>query len=94
MLVLSSLHVHPTVSADEVTCIDCVQHHCNGHMAQQTGILHQCVLCQFLTMTFVAATLCVVVSVLLVRQQTYAQQCQQPVLAGRGQACLRAPPCY
>ena len=63
MLVFSSLHVHEdnkTVVATE--CSDCVRHSCHGHMTTISYWSHDCVLCQFLTLTFVVTTaVCLIV---------------------------------
>ena len=52
-LLLSSLHIHH-VSEDETSCTACVQHQCHGHLSQLSDSLHHCVLCQFLTLSFMA----------------------------------------
>jgi hypothetical protein len=54
MLVLSSLHIHQESETLQDTCTECVHHHCHGHLSQLADAMHQCVLCQFLTLTFVA----------------------------------------
>ncbi len=55
MLILSSVHIHHNAPASEELCSHCVQHHCNGHLGQLTTSTHSCVICQFLTLSFVAA---------------------------------------
>lgn len=56
MMLLSSLHIHPLLpSASDEECTDCVQHHCSGHIGQQVQTMHDCVLCQFLTLPMVVA---------------------------------------
>jgi hypothetical protein len=60
MVVLSSLHIHRHIESGD-DCQECVEHHCHGHLGQLTEMEHQCVLCQFLTMSFVAATAVAVV---------------------------------
>jgi len=61
MLVLSSLHVHNEgAEAAAVECADCVHHSCHGHLAQTASWSHDCVICQFLTLTFIAAATVVV----------------------------------
>lgn len=58
MLVFSSLHVHEEHSvATEITCADCVHHSCHGHLTQTASWAHDCVLCQFLTLTMLTAAL-------------------------------------
>ncbi|MBO6125903.1 MAG: hypothetical protein J6P55_08650 [Bacteroidaceae bacterium] len=60
-LLLSSLHIHHESEANEISCNECVQHHCHGHLSQLSDSMHHCVLCQFLTLTFVAGSACAVV---------------------------------
>lgn len=56
MLLLSSLHIHSVeLSAAGEECTNCVQHQCGGHIAQQAHTLHDCVLCQFLSLPMVIA---------------------------------------
>lgn len=55
MLLLSSLHIHPIQSsASNEECTDCILHHCGGHIGQQKLTMHDCVLCQFLSLPMVA----------------------------------------
>ena len=58
MLVLSSLHVHKASSSlAETECSDCVHHNCHGHLSQTATAIHDCVLCQFLTLRMLAAAI-------------------------------------
>ena len=50
MLLLSSLHVHEVPTGTQNSCEACVDHHCGGHFGQQTLPMHQCLLCEFLSM--------------------------------------------
>ena len=55
MLLFSSLHVHHQV-AGEGECYECANHlHHSGHISLQTASFHDCVLCQFVTLTYVSA---------------------------------------
>ncbi len=54
MLLLSSLHVHDAASADD-DCTECVLHRCHGHILQSSTAMHDCVLCQLLTLPLVLA---------------------------------------
>ncbi|MBQ9525609.1 MAG: hypothetical protein IJR69_10905 [Bacteroidaceae bacterium] len=71
-LLLSSLHIHH-VSEDETSCTACVQHQCHGHLSQFSGSLHHCVLCQFLTLSFVAGTAGTVVFLSFVCSQRFVK---------------------
>ena len=55
MLLFSSLHLHPTQTLTQDECTECIHHNCGGHIGQQTASLHECVLCQFLTIPMVVA---------------------------------------
>lgn len=55
MLLISSLHVHHEEQTAKHDCKECVSHNCAGHLLPQGDSMHTCVLCQFLTMTFLSA---------------------------------------
>ncbi|MBP5425141.1 MAG: hypothetical protein J6Y33_03595 [Prevotella sp.] len=96
MLVFSTLHVHEKtgveVTAEE--CADCVHHSCHGHMSSLVQWSHECVLCQFLTLTFVATA----VAGLTIINKVFvsgidARQCHV-CMAHSGIVGLRAPPAF
>ena len=91
MIVMSSLHIHHEVgTADE--CPECVHHHCSGHLTQGYGGAHQCLLCQFLSISFCAATI-IVVAFYNNRKKTALIQRQSDLrLISCGFISLRAPP--
>jgi len=92
MLLMSSLHFHEPSQIEETTCAECVQHQCHGHLTQLSDGMHQCLLCQCLTLTFVAAAICAVVLFSHVSKTLIAQhQCDihHDVC---GIPTLRAPP--
>ncbi len=60
MLVFSSLHIHSDRTYSEAECAECVAHHCHGHLIQTDASIGECVLCQFLSLTYTAAVLAVV----------------------------------
>ena len=55
MLLISSLHVHHEEQIAKHDCKECVSHNCAGHLLPQGDSMHTCVLCQFLTMSFLTA---------------------------------------
>lgn len=65
MMVLSSFHTHHAYGSGHDDCEACVNHHCYGHLAQQTADMHQCVLCQFLTLPMAVATTLTLSAVML-----------------------------
>ena len=92
MLLMSSLHIHELEESSGATCIECVHGHCGGHLTQMTTTMHQCVLCQFLTLTFVSfgvVTLIIINKVVSVR--TDARH-RRVCVAYSGIVGLRAPP--
>jgi hypothetical protein len=60
MLVFTSVHVHESHASALPECAECVAHHCHGHIGQTDVSLDDCVICQFLTLTFVAAAIAAV----------------------------------
>jgi len=92
VLTLSSVHVHQHTHAQEVECNDCLNHCCPGHLTVLDHSFHQCVFCQFLTLSYIGAT---TIAVIL-----FAAPYQKPSIilhaAVRIRTCgiplLRAPP--
>lgn len=92
MLLLSSLHIHGYEQTGDDQCTECVHHHCGGHIGQQTLSLHECVLCQFLTLSFVAAVVFATVVFNKVCKTPMAQRQCDVHLDVCGIPTLRAPP--
>ena len=95
MLLLASLHVHESgVETAETECTDCVHNSCHGHLTQMVSWTHDCVLCQFLSLTFVAigvASLVVISKVVNIRIDA---QRRNVCVAYCGIVGLRAPPAF
>ena len=94
MLILSSVHVHETPESIGSECSGCVQHHCHGHIGELTTSMHACVLCQFLTMSFVAAAVFTVVLFHKANEIHFAQRRSDILLEACGINKLRAPPFF
>ena len=92
MLILSSVHVHESSELLEENCSGCVQHKCHGHLAELPTTIHSCVLCQFLTMSFVVATVATVVPLRRLCKTQYAQRQCDISLDACGIPSFRAPP--
>ena len=92
MLVLSSLHVHRHIGGSHEDCTECVDHHCHGHLGQLATNSHQCVLCQFLTLSFVSATAIAVVYYNNVRSTFIANRQRIIIIDACRVPSLRAPP--
>ena len=91
MLLLSSLHVHPSgLSAD--SCTECVDHHCGGHLGQKAPSLHDCVLCQLLTLPMLSAAVAVVAVALRVDNELPRQGRALRATSPAGTIVTRGPP--
>jgi len=95
MVVFSSFHVHEDVAASTTTeCADCMQHNCHGHLTQTATWMHDCVLCQFITLSFVAigtVSLIIINKVASVRIDALQRNVR---VAHSGIVGLRAPPAF
>lgn len=57
MMVAISLHIHDYNATNGVECEQCLHHvHHDGHFGAYADHIHDCVLCQFATLPFLAAT--------------------------------------
>ena len=57
MTALSALHVHDDCNDTVDVCSACFNHQAHsGHLSAGVDSIHDCVLCQFLSLSFVAAT--------------------------------------
>lgn len=92
MLFVSLLHIHETPQDSGTTCTECVQHQCHGHLSQLSNGMHQCVLCQFLTLSYVATAVGAIVCYLFPRNIFYAVRSLAIHLTACGIISLRAPP--
>ncbi|MBO7470497.1 MAG: hypothetical protein J6T78_01405 [Bacteroidaceae bacterium] len=92
MLLFSSLHLHNDEGYGETTCAECVQHQCHGHLSQFSDGMHQCLLCQFLTLSYVSNATKPQFCYQPKSKVSYAQYCQIPCRIGHDFVSLRAPP--
>lgn len=56
MMMLSALHRHETAPVVTPTCADCAHHVHHGHLTTGSVSMHECLLCQFISFSYVAAT--------------------------------------
>ena len=95
MVVFSSLHVHQDgVTTAETQCADCVHHSCHGHLTQMATWTHDCLLCQFLTLTFVATAAVAFITINKVASSRIDAQRRNVCVAHSGIVGLRAPPVF
>ena len=92
MLLLSSLHVHEGYVAEQTECAECVAHHCQGHLTQAEISVDACVLCQFLSLAFVSASLAAFAVIFNVLWIHYAPLSGAVYNACRGAIITRGPP--
>lgn len=92
MLVFSTLHVHSSDFSIQSTCSECVHHHCGGHLAQHLDAMHDCVLCQFLTLPLMVVAVAAIVAYVKGCMILFAQS--QEVLPAQtlGVVVTRGPP--
>jgi len=93
MVALSSLHVHEEHAAAAMAeCADCVHHSCHGHLSQTASWVHDCVLCQFLTLTMLTAAAVAVTVYIHVCKKYHAQSLCGRYAAYCGVIDTRGPP--
>ena len=92
MLLLSSLHIHVSANIAQDNCSECVHHQCHGHLGELTTTMHACVLCQFLTLSFMAAAVFAIVYYNKVFKFHLAQRRRDIRSDSCGIPQLRAPP--
>ena len=56
MLMLSSMHHHKADESGEKACVECLHHVHHSHIGEQSVGVDGCLLCQFLSLPFIAAT--------------------------------------
>lgn len=56
MLMLSSLHHHRADEQGSEVCVECLHHVHHSHIGEQSVGVDGCLLCQFLSLPFIAAT--------------------------------------
>lgn len=95
MLFFSSVHVHDDISSEADTeCTDCVHHNCHGHLGQTVSWAHKCVLCQFLSLAYLAANLGAAIVYINVCKQYKAQYVNGYVSKYCGLNVTRGPPSF
>ncbi len=93
MLLVSSIHTHETQQHKEkIECLDCDQHVCHVHTLFADTSFDECLLCQFLLLTFMSAAIVAVVYYSTQCKILFAQCRQAIYLVSCGVIRLRAPP--
>ena len=94
MTLISSLHIHEADDAVESACVECIHHHCGGHLTQLSTTMHQCVLCQFLSLTLVIAGAVCLANINREASVRIDAQQRNVCVAHSGIVGLRAPPAF
>lgn len=55
MMALSALHRHEAVADTAFDCTECAHHVHHSHLTAGFSSIHDCLLCQFLTLNYIAA---------------------------------------
>ena len=92
MLLMVSLHVHDGATTVSAECAGCVHHNCHGHLAPTASWSCDCVLCQFLSLAFVAVGTISIVAVNKVAGVGVFTRRRNACVAYCGIVGLRAPP--
>jgi hypothetical protein len=92
MLIFSSLHIHEIPQTTDTECSDCVHHNCHGHLTAMATWAHDCVLCQFLTLSMLSAVMLAVTIYVHVCKKYHAQPLCGCHTACCGAIVTRGPP--
>lgn len=93
MLMLASLHVHKQQADVSAECYSCLHHlHHSGHLQTTTFHGDNCVLCHFLSLPYLAATMGVIALMVGLHRQHTFLPVSRPFAQPKGVASLRAPP--
>lgn len=94
MIVVSVLHVHPSVCVDEQMLCDACVHHLphGGHITANAGHLNECVVCQVMTIGFLPAVGLLLSFFVLQIYVPYENRNSLVVLRSESATGSRAPP--
>lgn len=93
MTALSALHVHEGDCDDTTLCSACINHQAHaGHLTAGIHTIHDCLLCQFLSLTFVAAA-AVMTTSLIIQRRVRIVECEALYVGSANRLhSTRAPP--
>lgn len=93
MTALAALHVHNDGNDVTTVCSACINHQAHaGHLTAGIDNIHDCVLCQFLNLSFVAATVVVTTTLTIQRRMRFVERKAQYVSTINQLHATRAPP--
>lgn len=95
MMVVLSFHVHASDGSSVVDdCVQCAHHVHHGHLNALSDNAHDCVLCQFASLPFVAATAIVLTVAACACRIVYAKESDNLLLGVCNIKSTRAPPAF
>lgn len=92
ILLLSSIHVHGSHTVTDEKCVECITHTCHGHIDQTEMSFDDCVLCQFLVLSFVTPAIITAIYIFNARKFYDAQQPCAVYGTRMGHIVTRGPP--
>ena len=94
MLLLASAHRHEPQASHDVTCYACLHHlpH-SGHLSANSATGLSCVLCHFLSLSYVAAIVLAAIVFLGTSLPLAVRQAPAGTSASHASITLRGPPC-
>lgn len=93
MTALSALHVHEGGRDVTAVCNACINHQAHaGHLTVGIDNLHDCLLCQFLSLSFVSATGVLTATLIVLRRSLFIECETLYVSAAHNLNGTRAPP--
>lgn len=92
MMSLSILHRHEAMVHVAIDCAECAHHVHHGHLTAAADSIHECLLCQFISFSYIAAAAVIIAMPLVLTQATGFQQILFRSLYVGGYQSTRAPP--
>lgn len=92
MMMLSGLHRHHIDADVAADCVECAHHVHHGHLSAASEHPDECLLCQFISFTYIAATAILLVLPALTTATTLLCQSVLRSLFVSGNKSSRAPP--
>lgn len=93
ILAVSVFHVHE--HGGDFACQDCISHvHHGGHFTDDSISLGDCVLCSFLSTSYLAAEIFALATIVLVLHRDFVEQTAHVICRTKRTILLRGPPVY
>ena len=93
-MALSVAHRHEVAANPAADCAECAHHVHHSHLSAGSAYLHDCLLCKFISLNYVAATAVALALPAIHASATRRRQLQPLCSRISGSQCTRAPPCF